>query len=113
VHPAGYLDDLVHQRARLGILVIADEVKRAEFTYLQSELGVTAGNLTSHLAVLERAGMVTIEKGYDGRRPRTWVLITGNGRAALWAEVQTLKQLVRSVDHAFGTGPDPNLPTSQ
>jgi DNA-binding MarR family transcriptional regulator len=79
------LDDVVHQKHRLGILTITAESPRAEFSYLREALGLTAGNLSRHLTVLEDAGLVHVEKGYKGRRPRTWVRITGRGRSALAA----------------------------
>jgi DNA-binding MarR family transcriptional regulator len=93
-HPTSGLDDTVHQRHRLGILTITAEA-RADFGYLRDALGLTPGNLSRHLTVLEDAGLVQVEKGYLGRRPRTWVRITGQGRAALAAELATLTELVR------------------
>ena len=75
-HPTNGLDETVHQRHRLGILTITAEAQRAEFGYLREALGLTPGNLSKHLTVLEQAGMVEVEKGYAGRRPRTWVRIT-------------------------------------
>jgi DNA-binding transcriptional ArsR family regulator len=94
VHPTNGLDDTVHQRHRLGILTITAEA-RAEFGYLRDALGLTPGNLSRHLTVLEEAGLVRVEKGYEGRRPRTWVRITASGRAALSAELAALTELVR------------------
>ena len=94
IHPTNGLDDTVHQRHRLGILTITAEA-RADFGYLRDALGLTAGNLSRHLTVLEEAGLIQVEKGYEGRRPRTWVGITGAGRAALAAEVAALAELVR------------------
>jgi DNA-binding MarR family transcriptional regulator len=85
----------VHQRHRLGILTITAEADRAEFGYLRDALSLTAGNLSRHLSVLEDAGLVHVEKGYKGRRPRTWVRITGRGRSALAAELDVLARLVR------------------
>ena len=93
-HPTNGLDDTVHQRHRLGILTITAEA-RAEFGYLRDTLGLTPGNLSRHLTVLEEAGLVHVDKGYQGRRPRTWVRITGPGRAALAAELAALTELVR------------------
>ena len=81
-HPTNGLDEIVHQRHRLGILTIAAEAKRAEFGYLREALGLTPGNLSRHLTVLEDAGLVEVEKGYEGRRPRTWVRITCVGWVA-------------------------------
>jgi DNA-binding transcriptional ArsR family regulator len=92
-HPTNGLDDTVHQRHRLGILTITAEA-RAEFGYLRDTLGLTPGNLSRHLTVLEEAGLVLVDKGYQGRRPRTWVRITGRGRDALAAELATLTELV-------------------
>lgn len=94
-HPTNALNDTVHQRHRLGILTITAEAQRANFGYLRDALGLTPGNLSKHLAVLEEAGLVQVEKGYQGRRPRTWVRITGPGRAALAAELTALTELTR------------------
>jgi DNA-binding MarR family transcriptional regulator len=93
-HPTNGLDDTVHQRHRLGILTIAAEAERVEFGYLRSALALTAGNLSRHLAVLEGARLIHVEKGYDGRRPKTWVRITNDGRSALVEEIKALQELV-------------------
>jgi DNA-binding MarR family transcriptional regulator len=94
-HPTSGLDETVHQRHRLGILTIAAESQRVEFGFLRDALGLTAGNLSRHLTVLEDAALVDVEKGYDGRRPKTWVRITPAGRAALTAEINALQALVQ------------------
>jgi DNA-binding transcriptional ArsR family regulator len=94
-HPTSGLDDTVHQRHRLGILTITAEAKSADFGYLRDALGLTAGNLSRHLTVLEDAGLIQVSKGYEGRRPRTWVEITPNGRSALAAELAALTELLR------------------
>lgn len=104
--PTNGLDDVVHQRHRLGILTITGEAGRAEFGYLREALSLTAGNLSRHLSVLEDAGLVQVEKGYKGRRPRTWVRITGRGRSALAAELDVLAGLVR-LRSAIGQPPEP------
>ncbi|SDO39871.1 winged helix-turn-helix domain-containing protein [Lentzea jiangxiensis] len=93
-HPTAALDDVVHQRHRLGILTIADEAGKVEFGYLKSTLGLTAGNLSRHIAVLEEAGLLVVEKGYEGKRPRTWVSITAAGRTALAEEMSALRALL-------------------
>jgi len=94
-HPTNGIDDTVHQRHRLGILTITAEAQRADFGYLREALGLTPGNLSKHLTVLEEAGMIQVEKGYQWRRPRTWVRITSPGRAALAAELTALTELMR------------------
>lgn len=97
-HPAIGLDDVVHQRVRLGILAIAHEARRVEFGFLRATLDLTTGNLSQHLTVLEKAGLVEIEKGYDGRRGRTWIHLTSAGKKALNDEIAQLKQLIRQVE---------------
>jgi len=64
----------VHQRVRLGILTICHESRRVEFSYLQHTLGLTAGNLSRHLQILEEAGLVKAEKTINGRKVKTWVV---------------------------------------
>jgi DNA-binding MarR family transcriptional regulator len=93
-HPTADLDDVVHQRHRLGILTIAAETKQVEFGYLREALSLTAGNLSRHITVLSEAGLVDVRKGYEGKRPKTWVRISDTGRAALAKEMRALRQLV-------------------
>jgi DNA-binding MarR family transcriptional regulator len=99
-HPANGLDDVVHQRVRLGILAVAHQARQVEFGFLRSTLELTAGNLGQHLTVLEKAGLVHIEKGYEGKRPRTWVTLTSAGQAALRDEIAHLKQLIQQVEQS-------------
>jgi DNA-binding MarR family transcriptional regulator len=97
-HPVNGLDDVVHQRARLGILAILNETTRTDFGYLKEALELTDGNLSRHLMVLDEANLVDVEKGYEGKRPRTWVKITKLGKKALAYEVEALKTLVKRVE---------------
>ena len=97
-HPTNGLDDVVHQKHRLGILTVAAESKRVEFGYLRDALELTAGNLSRHITVLEEAELVQVEKGYDGKRPKTWVSITTEGRQALDQEIAALRTLISRHD---------------
>jgi DNA-binding MarR family transcriptional regulator len=103
-HPVNGLDDVVHQRVRLGILTIAHEARRVEFGYLRTTLELTAGNLSQHLTTLENAGLITIDKGYEGKRARTWVSLTRTGKVALREEISHLKQLISRHEHPNATG---------
>jgi predicted ArsR family transcriptional regulator len=94
VHPSAQLSDVVHPRARLGILTVLAEVGTATFGYLKTVLDLTDGNLGRHLETLAAEELVAITKGYVGRRPRTWVTITDRGYAELSAEMAALKRLV-------------------
>ncbi|MEU4432004.1 transcriptional regulator [Nocardia rhamnosiphila] len=108
-HPASGLDDVVHQRVRLGILTIAHEARRVEFGFLRTTLDLTTGNLSQHLTVLEKAGLVQIEKGYEGKRGRTWIHLTAAGTAALREEIAHLKRIIDHVEQASAENPSPKL----
>ena len=102
-HPVEGLDEVVHQRARLGILAVLVEAGRADFSYLKGALGLTDGNLSRHLQVLDDAALVQVDKTFDGRRPRTWVSITKSGRKALAAEVAALRDIIARVSVGMTT----------
>jgi len=94
-HPTAGFDDVVHQPTRLAILVILQEAKRADFTYIKKALSLTDGNLGRHLTALETSGLITIEKGYEGRRPRTWATLTSAGSKALDRELREMESLIK------------------
>jgi len=102
IHPSNEIDDVVHQRVRLGILSIAHEARRVEFSFLRTNLELTGGNLSQHLSVLESAGLITIEKGYEGKRARTWIALTKAGRVALREEIKHLKLLIKQIENKDG-----------
>lgn len=93
-HPTSALDDVVHQRVRLGILAVLAEARRADFTFLRDSLELSDGNLSRHLQVLEGAGYVAIAKEFQDRRPRTWVQATPAGRQAFHDELAALQALL-------------------
>ncbi len=79
---AGF-DRLVHEPARLAILTNLFLVESADATWLLQQTGLTWGNLASHLIKLEEAGYVLVEKSFVGKKPKTNLSITENGRSAL------------------------------
>ena len=99
-HPSQRLDDVVHQRVRLGILAVLAEADVADFGFLKDALGLTDGNLSRHLQVLEEAGFVKTTKAFEGRRPRTWISATKAGRAAFASELAALRELIAGVDRS-------------
>jgi DNA-binding MarR family transcriptional regulator len=78
----GSLDRVIHEPARLMIITTLFSIPEADFLYLQRELGLTQGNLSSHLAKLEEAGYVLIEKTFKGKYPMTICSLTIRGRKA-------------------------------
>lgn len=94
------LDPLIHVPARLRILVTLAALNAGdtlEFTRLQDMLGLTPGNLITHLRKLEDAGYISMEKIGIGVWSRTLVGLTKRGRAALDAYTETLRGLLRGL----------------
>ena len=100
-------DELIHQPTRLRIMAFLAHLgpdAEVEFTRLQKLLGLTEGNLSRHLSRLEEAGYVQIKKGYQGRRPRTWVRVTGRGRDAFFEHLRELEEIVKGGEDAASGG---------
>lgn len=77
------VDRLVHEPGRLMVLACLALVTRADYLYVLRQTGLTQGNLSSHLAKLEAAGYVKVEKTFVGKVPRTLLQLTDKGRDAL------------------------------
>lgn len=89
------LDRLIHEPARLLIMTILSTVASADFLYLQRETGLTKGNLSAHLAKLEEAGYVNIEKTFKGKLPLTVCKLTPPGRKAFTQYRQQLQDFIQ------------------
>jgi DNA-binding transcriptional ArsR family regulator len=64
------LDRVLHEKARLSIMTsLADHPKGLSFTELRELCALTDGNLSRHVQILEEAGMLSVTKGFEGRRP--------------------------------------------
>jgi DNA-binding transcriptional ArsR family regulator len=91
------LDLVIHAPARLRIaatLAALPDGDTLSFTRLQDILGLTPGNLITHLRKLEDAGYVTSEKSGNGTASRTSVALTPRGRVALDDYTETLRTLL-------------------
>ncbi|WP_297506775.1 transcriptional regulator [uncultured Caulobacter sp.] len=88
------LDEVIHGRARLGIMAFLSGAEAADFTTLKAKLALTDGNLSIHLRKLEAAGYVAIEKSFVGRKPLTRVSLTDAGREAFATYLDVIGKLV-------------------
>ena len=91
------IDDLLHEPARLRLLVFLSVVKRADFTYLLKLSGMSKGNLSVQMNKLGDADLVQIEKSFQGNRPRTVYQLTAKGRNALRAYKQNMTALLEAL----------------
>jgi DNA-binding MarR family transcriptional regulator len=102
------LDRVIHERARLSVLTsLIAHPKGLVFGDLKKLCGLTDGNLSRHLAVLEQAGLVEIAKGYEHNRPQTVCRITAEGRRRYLDYLAVLEQVVRDAAAATKTGAQP------
>ena len=77
------LDRVIHEPGRLMIVALLASIKECDFLFLQHETEMNKGNLSSHLARLEEAGYVEIEKTYRGKVPMTVLRLTPAGVRAV------------------------------
>ena len=94
----GRIDDVIHGRMRLGIMVYLADVEAADFTELKTVLEATQGNLSVHLKKLEDAGYVAIAKSFVNNKPLTRVSITLAGRQAFAAYLEAIGALIGGKD---------------
>ena len=85
------INKLIHEPARMAIISLLSVVEEADFIFLMNSTGLTQGNLSSHLARLEEAGYVEIEKTFKGKRPHTVAMITDSGQRELDLYLKTIK----------------------
>jgi DNA-binding transcriptional ArsR family regulator len=90
-------DRLVHEPARLAILVVLNAVEEADFLFLMEQTGLTKGNLSSHTAKLESAGYIEIEKMFVGKIPRSVYRLTEAGADALTGYRRQMAQVLGSL----------------
>ena len=91
------LDKVIHQPARLKIMAMLSALPNdadVDFKYLRDELGMTDGNLGSHLNKLEDVGYVKLKKTFEGKKPRTFVKMTAKGQRKFEDHVLALKKIL-------------------
>src|ERR1700688_1228138 len=97
------LDGVIHEKARLGLLTsLMAHPKGLAFADLKQLCGLTDGNLSRHLGVLQEAGLVEVTKGYEGNRPHTSCRLTRTGRRRFLDYLAVLEGLVRDAARAAG-----------
>ena len=97
VRPLADLDRVIHEPARLMVLMYLYSVESADFVFLMRAAGLTWGNLSSHLSKLQEVGYIEIEKQFLGKRPHTMIRLTSQGRRAFRVYRQTMQQALSSM----------------
>jgi DNA-binding IclR family transcriptional regulator len=97
------LDRAMHEKARLGVLTsLMAHPRGLAFVDLKHLCGLTDGNLSRHLQVLQEAGLVEVVKDHERNRPHTRCRLTSTGRRRFLDYLAVLEQVVRDAAAASG-----------
>ena len=88
------LDPILHSQLRLSIVSLLVGLEEAEFVYLKEKTNTSAGNLSLQLDKLQKAGYVSIKKGFKGKYPVTTCKLTAKGIKAFERYVTTIKSYI-------------------
>jgi len=94
LHPLADIDQIIHAPARLMVLTYLYVVESADYVFLMRLTGLTWGNLATHLNKLEEAGYVDIQKTFDGKKPKSILRLTEQGRDAFRAYKKSMQQVL-------------------
>ncbi len=92
-------DKIIHEPARLRIMMILSGIEQADFNFLLTTLGLTRGNLSRHVEKLESAAYIKVKKSFKGKVPNTSYQLTQKGSKALaqyWENLDAVRQLGQS-----------------
>jgi predicted ArsR family transcriptional regulator len=107
------MEDIFYSRPRLAIVAELLQMEWVSFTDLQTTVGVTRGNLASHLSKLIAAGVVEDDKRILNRRPLTRYRLTRKGRAAFLKHMVQVQQIFEAVAEEYGEAEIAALARSQ
>ena len=93
--PFLHLDRVIHEKGRLTIMSSLAAAPELSFTELRDTLGMTDGNLTTHIRTLQETGYVSVAKSFQNNRPLTTCSLTAKGRKAFTGYINLLEQIVR------------------
>jgi DNA-binding HxlR family transcriptional regulator len=91
------LNKLFENRVRLGIMSALSVNTSYDFNDLKELLGVTDGNLASHLKALEENKVIKVNKQFIGRKPNTSYSITETGFALFQNHIKALGDLIKGL----------------
>ncbi|MBD3307811.1 helix-turn-helix domain-containing protein [candidate division KSB3 bacterium] len=94
MYPPNQLNKIIHERVRLAIMSALVTREGLTFPELKAMLQVTDGNLSVHASILEKHGLIRMEKDFNGKKPRTTFFLTKEGRRQFQQYIADLEQLL-------------------
>ena len=89
------LDRVIHEKGRLAIMSMLAAAPELSFTEMRDALGMTDGNLTTHIRTLQEAGYVSVTKSFQRNRPLTTCAVTALGKKAFADYINLLEEIVQ------------------
>jgi DNA-binding MarR family transcriptional regulator len=89
------LNKAFDHRVRLGVMAVLLANDLVSFNDLKESLDLTDGNLASHVAALEKAGYVVVNKQFVGKKPNTTYTASAEGKQAFQEHLAALEKLLR------------------
>jgi DNA-binding transcriptional ArsR family regulator len=90
------LDRAIHEKARLGIMTcLLTHKDGLTFNDIKQLCALTDGNLSRHLKVLEEEKLVEVEKGYEGKKPKTLCRLSAEGRKRFLGYLEELEKVIK------------------
>jgi DNA-binding MarR family transcriptional regulator len=93
-----HINKAFESKVRLGIMSTLIVNEKADFNSLKEWLGLTDGNLSSHIKGLEEIGYLEVQKQFVGKKPYTSYHITENGKTAFTEHINALEALIKSIN---------------
>ena len=93
--PFFQIDRVIHEKGRLPIMSLLAASPELSFIELRETLKMTDGNLSMHIRTLQEAGLVSVTKSFEGKRPLTTCALTAAGRRAFASYIDLLEEIVR------------------
>ena len=92
-HPRHALDDLLSHPVRFSIAALLAAASTVEFSFVRDHVEVTDSMLSKQVSALEQAGYLKVNKGFIGKRPRTWLSLTREGRRVFDRHMAALREI--------------------
>ncbi|MGW4408218.1 winged helix-turn-helix domain-containing protein [Nonomuraea sp. NPDC004702] len=90
------LDEVIQHPTRLTVMAFLSGALEAEFATVRDYAEISDASVSRIVSALQEAGYVHVRKGYVGKRPRTWLSLTQEGRRALAGHLDALQAIAET-----------------
>jgi len=94
-NPFEHLDKVLEHRVRLQIMSVLIANDSYDFNSLKDVIGISDGNMASHMKALEKEKYIAVSKSFVDRKPNTKYKVTERGRNVFKKHLDALEELVK------------------